>query len=104
MMSLAPFWVRTGPSIPFRGLTQDGKSHCVYASLAGAVNHVVGADVWTVAALVAECQRRSSYDPTFDTVLPVAVEPMQGKVVCEIARERLKPMPTSAFVTELSRW
>jgi hypothetical protein len=34
----------------------------------------------------------------------VAVEPLKDLVNYEIARERLKALPTSAFVAELSRW
>jgi hypothetical protein len=103
-MSADGFWLRSGPTIAFPGLSQDGKSHCVYASVAGAVNHVAGRPHWSVPALVAECDRRSERSPTFDTVVPVAVEPLKDLVSYEIARERLKPRPTGAFVVELSRW
>jgi hypothetical protein len=98
------FWTRTGPRVEFRGLTQGENPYCVYASLAGAVNHVVGSEVWTVDALVAECKRRGCPSPTFDVVMPVAAEPVKDRLAYEIARDRLKPQPTAAFVAELSRW
>jgi hypothetical protein len=98
------FWARTGPTVEFRGLTQGHSPHCVYASLAGAINHVVGSVVWTVDTLVEECKRRRCPSPTFDVVMPVAAEPVKERLEYEIARERLKPQPMPVFVAELSRW
>src|SRR4051812_13691932 len=103
-MSSDRFWIRTGPMVPFRGLTQDGKSHCVYASVAGAMNHVAGRAHWTVDALVRACVSGGHTSPTFDTVAPIAAEPLKDLVSYEIARERLKKGTTSAFVAILSQW
>lgn len=94
MMSSDRFWLRSGPTVPFDGLGQDGRSHCVYASVAGAMNHVSGVAQWTVDALFRKCLENGHTSPTFDTVMPIAVEPVKDLVSWEIARERMKRLST----------
>lgn len=98
------FWLRNGPLVPFGGLTQDGKSHCVYASVAGAMNHIAVKAHWTVDALVKACLRGGYTSPTFDTVAPIAADPLKDLVRYEIARERMKSLTTSSFIAKLSKW
>ena len=63
-----PFDQRSGcATIPFSGLAQNGKEHCVYGSVAGAVNHLAGIVVWATAKHLAdECDRVKKSNPTFD--------------------------------------
>jgi hypothetical protein len=59
------WWERKGQFVSYPELKQLSLPHCVYASVAGAVNHMAGREVWTPTDLLAECNRRGHLEPNF---------------------------------------
>ena len=85
-----PFWKRTGPAVVYPGLTQGGEPLCVYASIGGAINHLAGRTVWQTKTLQKACAQRGVAQPTFDCVIPVAIEPVASELAYEVPRESIK--------------
>ena len=46
------WWERTAELVPYDGLHQGDKDHCVFAAVAGAVNHLLGRQEWTIDSLL----------------------------------------------------
>jgi cytochrome bd-type quinol oxidase subunit 1 len=47
-----PWWERTTELVPYAGLLQGDKNLCVFAAVAGAVNHLLGRQAWTIDSLL----------------------------------------------------
>ncbi|MBM3999077.1 MAG: hypothetical protein FJ297_05965 [Planctomycetes bacterium] len=89
-------------AVPFKGLTQQNEPHCVFASIAGAVNHLMGYPVWRTAAdLFQEWQVTNQTGITFDSVIPIAIVSIPGKLRYELPRERIKNNPPQVFLREI---
>lgn len=72
MAERSNWWERKGNFVSYPELRQGALPHCVYASIAGAINHVTEREVWTPTDLHSECQRRGQAQPDFgvsDTAL-----------------------------------
>ncbi len=89
---VVPFDQRSGgATIPFSGLPQNGQEHCVYGSIAGAVNHLAAFAVWATAKQLAdECDRLKKSSPTFGIIARVAVVPVKDRVAFDIPRDRIQ--------------
>jgi hypothetical protein len=89
-------------AIPFVGLCQRHEPHCVFASIAGAVNHLMGYPVWQTAADL--FQAWLAINPTginFDSVISVALAPVPGSLRFDLPRERIKNDPPQLFLSEI---
>ncbi len=49
--SSVPWWERTAELVPYAGLHQGANPTCVFAAVAGAVNHLLGEQAWTIDSL-----------------------------------------------------
>jgi hypothetical protein len=49
------WWERQGKTAPYPELRQYNEPHCVFASIAGAINHLANRNVWTPGDLLKEC-------------------------------------------------
>src|SRR4051794_40145718 len=63
------WWKRLGITVPYQGELQGNAPHCVYAAIAGAVNHLEGTKVWNPADLVNIHQPRATDFSVADTAL-----------------------------------
>lgn len=75
----AKWWERKSNLLPYNGLLQGNEDACVYASIAGAVNHFVGREAWTPSSLRDECIRNGLMNPSFG-VASIAVSPFSSEV------------------------
>src|SRR5208337_4628582 len=64
------WWERQGNFVGYPELGQGQLPHCVYASISGAINHLVNRDVWTPLDLLNECRRRGHVAANFGAVDP----------------------------------
>ncbi len=70
-MSAAPlthFWQRSGKRVPFNGVMQSESETCVFASVAGAFNHLTGNAPMTEADLLQDHANDGKPTPNFKTV------------------------------------
>ena len=90
-------------AIHFDGLCQLQEPDCVFASIAGAVNHLVRYTVWkTARELYDACNLARIGAPTFDNVIPVAIAPVPSTLRYDLPRERIKSDPPTVFLSELA--
>lgn len=75
----AKWWERKTNLLPYNGLLQGSEYACVYASIAGAVNHFLGREVWTPKKLRDEWNRNGPVQPSFG-VASVAVSPYATEI------------------------
>ena len=87
------FGQRTGSFIPYPGLRQVGDT-CVYASVAGAINHLCSREVWTLSALFTKCAGRT---PDFG-VARQAVEPVAGEVAYRVHSDDARTAPPETWL------
>ena len=76
---MSNWWERTGNKIAYPNLRQGTLPHCVYAAIAGGVNHLVRQPVWTVQSLFDEHQKAGPKDANFG-VADTAIVPVAGAV------------------------
>lgn len=93
------WWERQGHTITYPELLQGDLPHCVFASIAGAINHLANRQVWTPVELLDECVRSGLKAASFE-VANVAV----GRVPSEIeAIHHNTESPQIAFAGESIR-
>lgn len=63
------WWERVGNLVPYPKLLQGNLPHCVYAAIAGGINHLVSRPVWTAQSLYAEHQKNGPNDADFGVVV-----------------------------------
>jgi hypothetical protein len=68
------WWERTGSKASYPNLVQGNLRNCVYAAIAGAVNHLMKENVWTVESLFSEYQKNGPRDANFN-VADTAIGP-----------------------------
>lgn len=93
-----PFWQRKGNMAPYAGLKQGNVPHCVFASIGGAINHLVGRTVWEGKPLFDHCVQGGLRAATFDGVIPFAIKPVQAEITYEIPREQIKGGPVDEYL------
>jgi len=76
----------------------------VYGSVGGALNNVVNRPVWETVSLREEFKRRGGGQPTFDAVIPVAIEPVVSEVEFVIPRDRIKNSASDEYLDMLKTW
>lgn len=78
MTENANWWERSGRFVAYPELRQGGLPHCVYAAIAGGINHLVQRPVWTPQTLFNEHQKEGPKDANFGVantaIVPVASE------------------------------
>lgn len=76
--SSVSWWERTAELVPYAGLHQGENDHCVFAAVAGAVNHLLGRQAWTIDSLL------KVYGEDRETwtlaVAPIAIAPFPGRL------------------------
>ena len=73
------WWERTGNMVSYPNLLQGNLPHCVYAAIAGGVNHLVGQPLWTAQSLFDAYQRSGPKDAHFG-VADTAIEPVSATI------------------------
>lgn len=63
---MSNWWERTGIKASYPKLVQGQLPNCVYAAIAGAVNHLMKENLWTVESLFGEYQKNGPRDPNFN--------------------------------------
>jgi hypothetical protein len=76
---MSDWWERAGNKIAYPGLLQGNHPHCVYAAIAGALNHLTQKHLWTVQSLFNEHQKAGARDANFD-VADTAIAPVANTV------------------------
>ena len=77
--STTNWWERTGTFIAYPNLQQGNLPHCVYAAIAGGINHLAQRQVWTPQLLYKEYQKNGPRDAHFG-VADTALEPVANEV------------------------
>jgi hypothetical protein len=89
--------------VPFQGLRQLNEPDCVFASIGGAVNHLMGHPVWNTARDLYDAWVRARVGAVnFDDVIPVALSPIPNKIRYDLPRERIKNDPPQSFLAALA--
>jgi hypothetical protein len=76
---MSNWWERPGNRIAYPAETQGSHPHCVYAAIAGAVNHLVQRPVWTTKSLFEEHQKNGPRHADFG-VADTAITPVSESV------------------------
>jgi hypothetical protein len=76
---MSQWWERKGKTIAYPKLLQGDLPHCVYAAIAGAVNHLAGQELWTPQTLFGEHQKEGRKSTDF-SVADTAITPVWDNV------------------------
>ena len=95
-----PFWERRPcKEVAYYGLPQGKTSHCVYASIGGAINNILRKVVWPDAESLAKLCKGTA---TFESVLPVAVRDVTNEIDSQIRRDKLTGASPSEYLKVLT--
>jgi hypothetical protein len=96
---LSSWWQRTGVFAAYPEELQGSVPHCVYAAIAGAVNHLTSASIWTPKALFDEHQKNGPR-PTDFSVADTALIPVANTIQ---KHHHLKGVSVEALSPDLIR-
>jgi hypothetical protein len=97
---LKHWWNRHAGLAPYVGLHQGGRNYCVFASIAGAVNHLMGHDVWTMDVLAdAHAYKKGTTD---FSVADTAIAPCGGALI--VQRPNSRDFPSQLSPSLIRNW